>query len=100
MKDKGRPKSPHEENSFSLNRRTFLKAVGGGVVVLFSTRILPAQEGGRGGALPLPDDFNAFLRIGEDGRVSCFTGKIEMGQGIVTSLAQTLADDSMLPSTT
>ena len=44
----------------------------------------------RGG---LPTDFNAFLRIGEDGRVTCFTGKIEMGQGIITSLAQMLADE-------
>ena len=41
----------------------------------------------------LPTDFNAFLRIGEDGRVTCYTGKIEMGQGIITSLAQMLADE-------
>ena len=40
-----------------------------------------------------PSDFNAYLRIGENGRVTCFTGKIEMGQGIVTSLAQMLADE-------
>jgi hypothetical protein len=26
-----------------------------------------------------------FLRIAEDGTVTCFTGKIEMGQGIITS---------------
>ena len=41
----------------------------------------------------LPSDYNAFLLIGEDGKVSCFTGKIEMGQGIITSLAQMLADE-------
>jgi len=33
------------------------------------------------------------LKVGEDGRVSCFTGKIEMGQGVITSLAQELADE-------
>jgi len=33
------------------------------------------------------------LKIGEDGRVTVFTGKIEMGQGIVTSLAQMAADE-------
>ncbi len=38
-------------------------------------------------------DFNAYLRIGEDGRVTCFTGKVELGQGPITSLAQTLADE-------
>jgi nicotinate dehydrogenase subunit B len=38
-------------------------------------------------------DFNAFLRIGEDGHVTCFTGKVEMGQGGVTSLPQMLAEE-------
>ena len=39
------------------------------------------------------NDFNAFLRIGEDGKVTCFTGKIEMGQGPITSLPQMLAEE-------
>jgi len=37
--------------------------------------------------------FNAFLVIGADGHVTCFTGKIEMGQGAITSLPQMLAED-------
>jgi CO/xanthine dehydrogenase Mo-binding subunit len=81
----------------SLTRRQFLKLTGGGIIILFTLRdpeFLEAQ--GRRGQ-PLPEDFNAFLRIGEDGRVSCFTGKIEMGQGMVTSLAQMLADELEVP---
>lgn len=77
-------------NTFS--RRAFLKSVGGGVVVLFTTqpRFAEAQaHGAQQNDLP----FNAYLRIGEDGRVTCFTGKIEMGQGIITSLPQMLADE-------
>lgn len=83
------------KQDFYLNRRDFLKVVGGGVIIFFSAGVLPAQEGSRPfpGSQSLPTDFNAFLRIGADGRVSCFTGKIEMGQGIVTSLAQMLADE-------
>ena len=38
-------------------------------------------------------DFNAFLHIDENGQVTCFTGKIEMGQGPITSLPQMLAED-------
>jgi len=38
-------------------------------------------------------DFNAYLRIAEDGRVTVYTGKIEMGQDVVTSLAQMAADE-------
>jgi len=74
------------------SRREFLKLVGGGIIVFFSVgdiSILEAQRQGRG----YPEDFNAYLRIGADGRVTCFTGKIEMGQGVITSLAQMLADE-------
>ena len=84
-----------QAQGFSLNRRDFLKVVGGGILIFFSAGVLPAQEGSLRfpGLQSLPTDFNAFLRIGANGRVSCFTGKIEMGQGIVTSLAQMLADE-------
>jgi isoquinoline 1-oxidoreductase len=85
------------ETPFSLSRREFLKAVGGGIIIFFSTGDLTAQERRPPGYQDLPTDFNAFLRIGADGRVSCFTGKIEMGQGIVTSLAQMLADELDIP---
>jgi len=85
---------------FPLDRREFIKLFGGGIVILISTRDAEAllQETRRRRFRPeLPEDFNAFLRIGEDGRVSCFTGKIEMGQGVITSLAQMLADELEVP---
>jgi nicotinate dehydrogenase subunit B len=84
----------------ALDRRQFLQTVGGGILVAISARYLeafPQREGGRGPMHPLPEDFNAFLRIGEDGRVSGYTGKIEMGQGVITSLAQMLADELDVP---
>lgn len=82
--------------SFPIDRREFLKLLGGGITILFTVGDAEAllQEARRRGFRPrLPEDFNAFLRIKEDGRVSCFTGKIEMGQGVITSLAQMLADE-------
>jgi nicotinate dehydrogenase subunit B len=85
------------ETPFSLSRREFLKAVGGGIIIFFSTGDLTAQERRPPGYQDLPTDFNAFLKIGADGRVTCLTGKIEMGQGIVTSLAQMLADELDVP---
>jgi nicotinate dehydrogenase subunit B len=80
-----------------LSRREFLKLLGGGVVILFSVGDPLILEAQRRRGEPLPDDFNAFLRIGEDGRVSCFTGKVELGQGVITSLAQMLADELEVP---
>ncbi len=84
--------------AFPLHRREFLKLVGGGILVFCTVpRTLAQQEGQgrqrRGAGHELPEDFNAFLRIGEDGRVTGYTGKIEMGQGVITSLAMMLADE-------
>ena len=47
----------------------------------------------RTGAAATPTDLNAYLRIGEDGRVTVFSGKIEMGQGVMTSQAQMAAEE-------
>lgn len=79
--------------AFPLSRREFLKLMGGGIVILFTVGDPLFLEAQRRRDQRLPEDFNAFLRIGEDGRVSCFTGKIEMGQGVITSLAMMLADE-------
>jgi isoquinoline 1-oxidoreductase len=107
--DDGRPRSVYEEYlaldfsdageaspAFPLDRRQFLKLVSGGIFVSISVpSSLAFQERGgrRGQGQELPEDFNAFLRIGEDGRVTGFTGKVELGQGVITSLAQMLADE-------
>jgi nicotinate dehydrogenase subunit B len=76
----------------SFDRREFVKIFGGGIVVLFALDepFLSGQEViGRG----YPTDLNAYLKIGENGKVTIFSGKIEMGQGVITSLAQMAADE-------
>ena len=45
----------------------------------------------------LPEEITAWLHIGEDGKVTAFTGKVEMGQNIRTSLAQSVADELRVP---
>jgi nicotinate dehydrogenase subunit B len=44
-----------------------------------------------------PKDITAWLHVGEDGSVTVFTGKVEMGQNIRTSLAQSVADELRVP---
>ncbi|MHC4766884.1 MAG: molybdopterin cofactor-binding domain-containing protein, partial [Planctomycetota bacterium] len=85
------------ERHVTLDRREMLKLLGTGVIILIPAREVVAwPQGGRRGSR-YPEDFNAFLRIGADGQVTCFSGKIEMGQGIHTSLAQMLADELDVP---
>jgi isoquinoline 1-oxidoreductase len=77
-----------------LHRRDFFRIIGGGMFVFFQIsnpfEIFSAEAEQR---RSLTDDYNAFLRIGEDGEVTCMVGKIEMGQGIITSLPQMIADE-------
>jgi isoquinoline 1-oxidoreductase len=75
-----------------LTRRDFLRVVGGGIVVLvaFDPSDLLAQGHGRPS---YPEDLNAYLRIDPDGRAWIFSGKIEMGQGVMTSQAQMAAEE-------
>lgn len=93
-------KSDFSDNvsDFQMDRREFLKLTGGGIIILFSLwDSSPFMEELQAQVRELPTDFNAFLRIGEDGRVALFAGKIEMGQGVITSLAQMLADELDVP---
>jgi nicotinate dehydrogenase subunit B len=78
-----------------VSRREFLQVAGTGLFIFFATDPMAAlQEPARLPSRPgYPTDFNAYLRIGGDGRVSCFVGKVELGQGSKTALAQLLADE-------
>ena len=77
----------------TLNRRQFIKRFGGGIIIFFTVGDASALLQERRRRPGYPSDFNAYLRIGADGRVACLVGKIEMGQGVVTSLAMELADE-------
>ncbi len=84
---------------FSVDRRTFLKAVGGGLVVLTIARETDAQRPGRGGqaGAQVPREIDAWVHIGEDGRVTACSGKAEVGQNARTSLTMAVADELNLP---
>jgi nicotinate dehydrogenase subunit B len=84
---------------FDLERRDFFKLLGGGIVLLLAfEHPAAAQESGRGGrGQGLPQTIGAWLHIGEDGTVTVFTGKTEVGQNIRTSLAQAVAEELRTP---
>ena len=44
-------------------------------------------------SLPAHPQLDDWLRIESDGRITLFTGKVELGQGIATALAQIAADE-------
>jgi nicotinate dehydrogenase subunit B len=85
----------HTNTATGLKRRSFMKILGGGIILFFQpwnildVLALPQQQQRR----TLTKDYNAFLHIAEDGMITCYTGKIEMGQGIITSLAMEMAEE-------
>lgn len=75
-----------------MDRRDFMRKIGGGLIIAFAVSDLTllnacANQPGE------KRDVNAYLRIGGDERVTLYTGKIEMGQGPITSLPMMLADE-------
>ncbi len=74
-----------------IDRRTFFGLVGGGVVVFVT--LGPGAVFSQQRRRLYPEDLNAYLLIGSDGRVTVFSGKIEMGQGVMTSQAQMVAEE-------
>ncbi|HXX26854.1 MAG TPA: molybdopterin cofactor-binding domain-containing protein [Terriglobales bacterium] len=80
---------------FALGRRDFFKLLGSGVVVCLSTGPARTQESGarRHSEEDLPQSIQAWLHIAEDGRVTVYTGKVEVGQNIRTSLTQQVAEE-------
>lgn len=81
------------DTPISLGRRDFIKKLGGGIIVVFCLGSGSLLKGWSQSDEESLENFNAYLRVKEDGRVDLYTGKVEMGQGIVTSLAQVLADE-------
>lgn len=84
----------------TIDRRDFLRLTSTGLLVVFAVK--PPE----GALRPVwnfaeqqrtPPDFNAFLHIGANDRVTLLVGKIEMGQGIITGLPQIVAEQLNVP---
>jgi nicotinate dehydrogenase subunit B len=84
--------------SFELERRDFLRVVGAGLVVVVTIPRGAAEQGaGISGQGRADSDVAAWLHIDEAGLATAYTGKVEIGQNIRTSLAQAIADELRLP---
>jgi isoquinoline 1-oxidoreductase len=89
---------------WETTRRDFFKIAGAGVIVAILVKDALAQPpGGRGGGRGGfggggPTEIGAWVHIAEDGAVTAYTGKVEIGQNIRTSLAQVVAEELRLPA--
>jgi nicotinate dehydrogenase subunit B len=86
-----------------MNRREFLKESGALVVAFSAARV--AVDVGVGvthavvqgiNGVP-PRELDSWVAIGADGRVTAFTGKCEIGQGLYTAQTQLIAEELGVP---
>jgi nicotinate dehydrogenase subunit B len=83
--------------NISINRRDFAKGLGGIVLAFTLDPGLAQQPKQLPGSLGGNRMLDAWIRINADGGATIFTGKVELGQGIVTALAQIAAEELDLP---
>src|SRR5437588_8969158 len=78
----------------NFSRRDLLRA-GGALVVSFSLAPKIKAQNGRGPA-PRPE-LDSFLAIRQDGSVTIFTSKVDVGTGLSTVFRQTAAEELGIP---
>ncbi|MCP3712504.1 xanthine dehydrogenase family protein molybdopterin-binding subunit [Paraburkholderia sp. CNPSo 3274] len=97
--------------SAGVSRRTFLKfgmtlgaAAGGGLLLGFSVKAAGGGArrsviGGDAVEAPRPGEFapNAFVQIDRNGQVTLVMPKVEMGQGVYTSIPMLIAEELEVP---
>jgi CO/xanthine dehydrogenase Mo-binding subunit len=77
----------------AISRRSFLQQSAGLTIALaLGPRVLAQGPARLPGSLQSNRMLDGWLRIEPDGTVTAFTGKVEIGQGITTALAQIVAD--------
>ena len=87
---------------FESDRRSFFKFLGAGLFVICAAcKTAALQESGgaarRNSEDSLPKEIDAWLHIGDKGDITVFTGKVEVGQNIRTSLSQGVAEELRVP---
>ncbi len=88
-----------------LDRRAFLKASGALVVSFGAFGATAVLEGAETDPGPFdthpshidPQRLESWIAVGSDGRVTAFTGKAELGQGMLTAQTQLIAEELCVP---
>ncbi len=82
------------EFDFAVTRRSFVQALGAGILVSAVARPSLGQRRDRGRE---PVSIAARIHLGQDGKITVLSGKVEIGQGARTELAQAAAEELRVP---
>src|SRR6266849_3864777 len=90
-----------------MKRREFVKRGGGAMIVGLTLRnsvwdLCAFQENVLSGSLPAarttdPGQLDAWLAVSANGKITVYTGRVDLGTGVQTSFAQVIADELDVP---
>lgn len=84
-----------------ISRRKFFKYMGTGIATYFVWSDYLASEslfpGEKSQVYPAPDQLSSWIHVSETGAITVYTGKVEVGQNIRTSLTQVVAEELFVP---
>src|SRR6266566_230405 len=91
----------------NYSRREFVKQGASGLIVGLTLRnsalqVFAVQESMTRGALPSPrsvppEELDSWVAISADGKITVYTGRVDLGTGVQTSFAQVIADELDVP---
>jgi len=79
-----------------IDRRKLLQA-GGALIVAFSLPTARSKAAAAGGKTLSTGRVDGFLALARDGRVTVYSGKVDLGTGVRTALTQIVADELDVP---
>ncbi|HEX3149519.1 MAG TPA: molybdopterin cofactor-binding domain-containing protein [Gemmataceae bacterium] len=81
--------------NLETTRREFFRIAGGGVIIamLLGDDAIAQRPGRTGG----PQEIGAWVHVGEDSTITAYSGKVEIGQNVRTSLSQVVAEELRVP---
>jgi nicotinate dehydrogenase subunit B len=84
--------------NIQTHRRNFLKGAGA-LIVSFSVSGASSvsAQGATAGKTVSPDEVDGFLKIGHDGAVTLYSGKVDLGTGVRTAMTQIVAEELDVP---
>jgi isoquinoline 1-oxidoreductase len=91
---------PRKNYNFVLDRRKFLEVTGGGLIVAIVIGDIISTSDKTAPDLPQTlsaTEVDSWIHIDKDGTVTVYTGKVEVGQNIRTSLSQIVAEELTVP---
>lgn len=86
-------------STLMITRREFLKA-SGSLVVTFTVPAVVTLSHAQAGVVPktvAPTEVDGFLAVNADGTITVFSGKVDLGTGVRTALAQMAAEELDMP---